>query len=183
MRARIPKGFRPKAQGCEGRATLGNGPKEPNNPERVAAPPLAFETQQSSAATLSGLNRHHHCTPRVARPSQPWAGGRNPFGIGNVSKVQRGLPHSKTLRAIRRPFGHLAAREEVHAWQIANLRYSRLKICATLPARSLGDRVQPHANKFTTAEFVPPHGWTQLTVGESAPAGNGELAPIAERGR
>src|SRR5207249_1224604 len=35
--------------------------------------------------------------PRVARPSQPWAGGLNPFGIEDPCKVQTGLPHSKTL--------------------------------------------------------------------------------------
>src|SRR5437899_1532221 len=35
--ARIPKGFRPKAQGCEERATLGNSPEPRANPERVVA--------------------------------------------------------------------------------------------------------------------------------------------------
>jgi len=32
--------------------------------------------------------------PRVARPSQPWAGGLNPFGIEDPCKVQRGRAHS-----------------------------------------------------------------------------------------
>ena len=31
-----------------------------------------------------GLNSLGAWTPRVARPSQPWAVGRNPFGIGRV---------------------------------------------------------------------------------------------------
>src|SRR5438105_12987585 len=31
--------------------------------------------------------------PRVARSSQPWAGGRNPFGIEDAYKVQSLCPH------------------------------------------------------------------------------------------
>ena len=40
-----------------------------------------------------------HCPsfPRVARSSQPWASRRNPVGIGDPCKAQRGVPHSKTL--------------------------------------------------------------------------------------
>ncbi len=33
--------------------------------------------------------------PRVARSSQPWAGGHNPFGIETACKVQRGRAHSE----------------------------------------------------------------------------------------
>jgi len=35
----------------------------------------------NSATTLSGLARASGPFPRVARPSQPWALGLNPFGI------------------------------------------------------------------------------------------------------
>ena len=39
--ARIPKGFRPTAQGCEQRATLGNRPQNISNRNAVAAIPFA----------------------------------------------------------------------------------------------------------------------------------------------
>src|SRR6266853_6329062 len=78
--ARIPKGFRPKAQGCEERATLGNSPAPRANPERIVAL-LHPEHREAEAATLSGLDLRPRSTPRVARSSQPWAGGLNPFGI------------------------------------------------------------------------------------------------------
>src|SRR6266446_10866976 len=56
VRARIPKGFRPKAQGCEERATLGVQWWRGFNPERVVAPPFPLETEQGRATTLSGLS-------------------------------------------------------------------------------------------------------------------------------
>src|SRR5690242_19841019 len=77
---RIPKGLSPPAQGCEERATLGVECRGRSNPERVAAP--AFRpSERKAATTLSGLTRNSGPFPRVARPSQPWALGRNPFGI------------------------------------------------------------------------------------------------------
>src|SRR5947208_11456300 len=89
-RERIPKGFRPKAQGCEERATLGARLGHVFNPERVVAsgfPP--FNAIAAQAATLSGLNMFSRgLSPRVARSSQPWAGGHNPFGIEDACKVQ-----------------------------------------------------------------------------------------------
>ena len=79
----IPKGLDHLAQGWTageqgGGPTLGNRPQQTANPERVAA---------------SRSDGQHHCRnpfrveescnhrPRVARASQPWAGGWNPFGI------------------------------------------------------------------------------------------------------
>src|SRR5437016_12165681 len=44
-------------------------------------PVRSFETQWDKAATLSGLSQTSAPFPRVARSSQPWAGGHNPFGI------------------------------------------------------------------------------------------------------
>ena len=76
----IPQGLSPPAQGCEERATLGVECRGRSNPERVAAP--AFRrSERNAATTLSGLARNSGPFPRVARPSQPWALGRNPFGI------------------------------------------------------------------------------------------------------
>src|SRR5260370_1047565 len=77
----IPKELCRPAQGCEERATLGKGPREGDNPERVVVPPCRARMGTRAATTLSGLNAPRLCTPRVARPSQPWALGRNPFGI------------------------------------------------------------------------------------------------------
>src|SRR5204863_9368895 len=95
-RERIPKGFRPKAQGCEERATLGARLGHVFNPERVVAsgfPP--FDAIAAEATTLSGLNMFSRgLSPRVARSSQPWAGGHNPFVIEDACKVQCPLPLS-----------------------------------------------------------------------------------------
>ncbi len=94
MRGGIPKGFRPKAQGCEERATLGVRWRRRFTPERVAALPCRVSNTKCEAATLSGLSHFLGLFPRVARSLQPWAGGLNPFGIGNACQVQRGLAHS-----------------------------------------------------------------------------------------
>src|SRR5947199_4527872 len=51
-----------------------------SNPERVvelSRCPLS----RRAGGTLSGLDPPPHRRPRVARPSQPWALMRNPFGI------------------------------------------------------------------------------------------------------
>src|SRR5712691_3683845 len=72
---RIPKGFRNKAQGCEGRATLGKG-------GRCFTTPTGLWPRCTTVA--AGLNpfrvvvdREHG--PRVAHSSQPWALLRNPL--------------------------------------------------------------------------------------------------------
>ena len=44
--ARIPTGFRPKAQGCEERATLGHRPARLTNRNAVAAIPFSFAHQR-----------------------------------------------------------------------------------------------------------------------------------------
>jgi hypothetical protein len=49
-------------------------------------------------STLSGLNAPNDPSPRVARPSQPWAEGFNPFGIVHALtiKIIRSLVNSPT---------------------------------------------------------------------------------------
>src|SRR6266478_4009779 len=84
-RHRIPKGFRNKAQGCEERATLGS---------RVRSMTTLKGLRPATTAVPRGHNpfrvvKHRSRLPRVARPSQPWALLRNPFGI---------LPMSVSLR-------------------------------------------------------------------------------------
>src|SRR6266852_5950678 len=107
MRGGIPKGFRPKAQGCEERATLGVQWRRGFNPGRVADPPFRFETKQGSAATLSGLSHSLRPSPRVARSSQPWARGHNPFGIEDACKVQtQEAGATPRPRPRPRPLGH-----------------------------------------------------------------------------
>jgi hypothetical protein len=41
-----------------------------------------------------GVETFARMTPKVARSSQPWAGGRNPFGIGRVDE------HLKKMGAV-----------------------------------------------------------------------------------
>jgi len=87
---RIPKGFRPKAEGCEERATLGTA-------GNLVSTPTGLRPVLSGARVHNpvGVDVRFHRCPRVARAcrvwalkplyaaSQPWAGGRNPFGIEN----------------------------------------------------------------------------------------------------
>ena len=51
------------------------------NPERVMAEFFPAREEPSSSTTHSGLARSRHVFPRVARASQPWAEGCNPFRI------------------------------------------------------------------------------------------------------
>jgi hypothetical protein len=73
---RIPKGFRNKAQGCEARATLGHRVGTGLNPNRVVPWPSSEEHNPLGGGTFSDD------VSKVARVSQPWAGGPNPFWIG-----------------------------------------------------------------------------------------------------
>ena len=74
--SRIPKGFRLKAQGCEPRATLGK-------PSRQRPTPTGLRLQaRTGGRNPVGVGTFWPSSPRVARGSQPWAGGHNPFGIG-----------------------------------------------------------------------------------------------------
>ena len=111
MRPGIPTGFRPKAQGCEARATLGNG-RPRAQPQRgcVSIPDKSFipfgpvfaqKRPQLVLVDVNNLWRLEHRfpfvlgrnpvgvaviavhLPRVARASQPWALRRNPFGISS----------------------------------------------------------------------------------------------------
>src|SRR5207248_10246283 len=123
-RERIPKGFRPKAQGCEERATLGARLGHVFNPERVVAsgfPP--FDAIAAQATTLSGLNMFSRgLSPRVARSSQPWAGGHNPFGIEDACKVQR--PRAQQRGKVRRRWDLLCA---AGVWTLLRTRTGALR--------------------------------------------------------
>ena len=74
----IPKGLRNKAQGCEGRATLGN--REQGATTLKGLRPVNAHDAPEPGATPLGL-RSFAFVPRVSRASQPWALGRNPVGI------------------------------------------------------------------------------------------------------
>jgi hypothetical protein len=70
----IPTGLRPSAQGCEARATLGDVPKHFPQPQRGCG------TTARDAHNLVEVEKSLRRFPKVARPSQPWAGGHSPFG-------------------------------------------------------------------------------------------------------
>src|SRR5437764_220409 len=80
-RCGIPKGFWLEAQGCEERATLGKCPTFSPTLKGLWHRSVIRERRSNRDTTLSGLNVLRRATPRVARSSQPWAGGHNPFGI------------------------------------------------------------------------------------------------------
>src|SRR5580765_8200163 len=71
----IPTGLRHPAQGCEERATLGQTSQMISYPNGVVS-----VLRRNVPQPLQGCNYSGH-TPRVARASQPWAEGWNPFGI------------------------------------------------------------------------------------------------------
>ena len=74
FRSRIPTGFQPSAQGCEERVTLGKQGR--NSPT-----PTGLRRIRLVGCNPVGVGIFSGRAPRVARSSQPWAGGRNPFGI------------------------------------------------------------------------------------------------------
>ena len=91
----IPTGLRHSAQGCRGReATLGNVIYYFPQPQRGCI-------NRSCAGGFNpvGVVIHFIGSPRVARPSQPWAECRYPVGV----KTKRAVPsdESRTLAALR----------------------------------------------------------------------------------
>jgi hypothetical protein len=75
----IPTGLHLSAQGCPARREATLGPVEIRGiyPEGVAAQTV-WRTDTTPSGLIGTLKRR----PRVAHPSQPWAEGYNPFGIG-----------------------------------------------------------------------------------------------------
>ena len=62
----------------------------------------------SSASDISQLAMGLFVSfPRIARSSQPWAGGHNPFGIGNTCKVQGIRTHPRRFATFRIQFALL----------------------------------------------------------------------------
>src|SRR6266849_7082492 len=55
----IPKGLCPPAQGCEGRATLGDRPEAGDNPERVVAPSCCVQKGKE----IPLVDGHHKESP------------------------------------------------------------------------------------------------------------------------
>ena len=92
----IPTGFCHKAQGCEERATLGE-----DVDTRTTLNGL-WPDRSKIGATPLGLVMFERI-PRVARSSQPWAGGRNPFGIEreDTSFKTEMRPSESTAEALR----------------------------------------------------------------------------------
>ena len=79
LRSRIPTGFRPRAQGCEARATLGHRPR--NIPNRNAVEAHPFPPAPDLSHDAVGVDSISELAPKVRVARQPWAGGPNPFGI------------------------------------------------------------------------------------------------------
>src|SRR5205823_415834 len=80
----IPKGLRPPAQGCEARATLGNGAGEIGNPNGVVASARDQHNRKASELAMSAtlFPRGMQCPNSVHHRSQSY---RN--------RVRRGLTH------------------------------------------------------------------------------------------
>src|SRR5258708_38216167 len=79
-RCTILKGWKPFSPGLRGTNYPGSTALETANPNGVVAPVCG------RGRNPVGVEERCWQIPRVARPSQPWAGGLNPFGItGNPS--------------------------------------------------------------------------------------------------
>ena len=90
----IPTGLRPKAQGCEGRATLGDTSPHFPQPQRGCG-----ILRHSNGRNPVGVVKFSERFPRVARASQPWAERHYPVGVNQF----RAFPaeESRTLAALR----------------------------------------------------------------------------------
>jgi len=67
-----------------------------DNPIGVAPSP------PTSAATPLGLRKPRRRQPRVARASQPWAGGHNPVGIARTAAWPRSISRKALALTQRR---------------------------------------------------------------------------------
>jgi len=71
-----PKGIPTQSPGLRGTSYPGNERAHEPQPQRGCGKPLA-----PSSHNPVGVDRYAPGFPKVARASQPWAGGRNPVGI------------------------------------------------------------------------------------------------------
>jgi hypothetical protein len=74
----IPKGLRPKAQGCSARATLGRLNRNATTPTGLRPIQPYWLAQRRNPFRVVSFAA---VEPRVAHSSQPWALGRNAVGI------------------------------------------------------------------------------------------------------
>jgi len=85
-----PTGLCPKAQGCRNAATLGN--RSTDRPTatrlRLIRSPHAVSLGHNAVGVVSISER----APKVGVARQPWAGGRNPVGIGRSAGLWRYQP-------------------------------------------------------------------------------------------
>ena len=116
--ARIPKGFRPPAQGCAlarpARTALPWGKRPQKIPNRNAVVARVAIPPHETAATALRLCSCWNAKPKVASPTrQPWAGGRNPVGIAGRRLAGEGIPPSAGIglraTAIRPPANAMAS--------------------------------------------------------------------------
>ena len=114
MRERVaanPNGILSQSPGLRAASYPGSGPVRRLNPNGVAA------SFPQWAATPLGLKFSSSQFPKVARASQPWAGGHNPFGIRegsprlvyNHKRNDEGEPSPQTVQSSSRPLLSLFA--------------------------------------------------------------------------
>ena len=83
-----PKGIASISPGLRGTSYPGYGSAKINNPERVASHFVNLNSVRKDGCNPVGVEDFCVACPRVARPSQPWAEGSNPFGIaGGAAQV------------------------------------------------------------------------------------------------
>ena len=100
---------------------------------------LHSEIRRAAGVTLSGLNPSGTCTPRVARSSQPWAGGYNPFGIESASVKLAQILLLAAVRVIALPVLDSAQTWQVRVEEPTGL-YPRTNEVVVVPYSKLGGK-------------------------------------------
>ena len=90
----IPTGLRPKAQGCEARATLGDVSEYFPQPQRGCG-----IMARAHGHNLVEVEKSFRRLPRVARASQPWAERHYPVGVNK--RRTDWADESRTLAVLR----------------------------------------------------------------------------------
>ena len=88
----IPTGLRPKAQGCEARATLGERGLDFPQPQRGCGIP-----RRANRHNPVGVDDISGRFPRVARASQPWAECCYPVGVNRTARPRIAFPPPRRI--------------------------------------------------------------------------------------
>ena len=111
-------------------------------PQPRVAPPWFGRANGQPAQPFQGCG-YSAPEPRVAPPSQPWAGGLNPFGIGSTLRVAFGFFHAGVgLRGFARTSSSggipITMHNAFHMLALLSCRHPKLALMGRCPGLELG---------------------------------------------